>query len=199
MATESVELSGSATAPDGEINSGLFAQTVGPGDAGNLSVETGQLIVGNGAEVRVNATDIMGGGMSGAAGNLEIQAGSIRLDSGQITARTISGKGGNIQLQARDLLLLRRNMQFLPQPSRRLPLRRLARRCCWNRAEGRSLYRAGQFQPAAEVLAQGRRKCANRGGTPSTKLWRSAISPWLIKNSDICPLLERRAPPASTS
>ncbi|WP_017719347.1 two-partner secretion domain-containing protein [Kamptonema formosum] len=108
-AKESVELSGSATAPDGEINSGLFAQTVGPGDAGNLSVETGRLSVSSGAEVRVNATDIMGSGMSGAAGNLEIQAGSIRLDSGELAARTISGKGGNIRLLAREVLLLRHN------------------------------------------------------------------------------------------
>jgi large exoprotein involved in heme utilization and adhesion len=41
---------------------------------------------------------------------LQVQAGSVRLDSGgAITATTESGDGGNIRLRAQELLLLRGN------------------------------------------------------------------------------------------
>jgi filamentous hemagglutinin family protein len=50
---------------------------------------------------------------SGDAGNLEVQARSILLDNnGQLIARTASGNGGNIRLNVRDLLLQRHDSQI---------------------------------------------------------------------------------------
>ena len=64
------------------------------------------MIVQDGAQVAVSSVE------SGNAGNLEIAARSIRLDNGELTATSALGKGGNITLQAQDLLLLRRNTQI---------------------------------------------------------------------------------------
>jgi filamentous hemagglutinin family protein len=101
-ASESVELSGTST--DGQYASKLTAETTGTGNAGNLTIKTGQLNVRDGAEVTVSSLG------SGKAGNLEVQARSIKLDNqGAIISTTKSGNGGNIKLQAQDLLLLRRN------------------------------------------------------------------------------------------
>lgn len=50
---------------------------------------------------------------TGDAGNLEINANSVRLDNQVgITALTQSGQGGNIKINSRDLLLMRRNSQI---------------------------------------------------------------------------------------
>ena len=81
---------------------------------------------GKGGNIRINATDsvnISGAskessglftssrpGAIGQAGNIDVTARSISLDNqGQLLAETASGQGGNITLQAPDLLLLRRN------------------------------------------------------------------------------------------
>jgi len=45
----------------------------------------------------------------GKAGLLQVQAGSIQLDKGAITATTGSGNGGDITLRTQNLLLLRHN------------------------------------------------------------------------------------------
>ena len=87
--------------------SALSAQSQGAGDAGNVTVTTGQLRVEDGAKIAVS------GEQSGNAGNLRVNAGSIFLDQrGELIASTASGEGGNINLQAQDLLLLRRNSQI---------------------------------------------------------------------------------------
>ncbi|MBD2077173.1 filamentous hemagglutinin N-terminal domain-containing protein [Phormidium sp. FACHB-592] len=100
-ASESVEVSG--TSALGKV-SGLFSQAQGIGDAGNLRIETGQLSVQNSARVSVS------GEGTGNAGNLTVGAGSILLDNqGQLRATTAFGEGGNIYLQAQDLVLMRRN------------------------------------------------------------------------------------------
>lgn len=95
-AEDSVKLIGSG--------SGLFAQA-SPGSngaSGDLTITTNQLTVQDGAQ--------LGSVESGDAGNLYVEAQSIRLDNlGAITATTASGNGGNITLQAQDLLLLPRN------------------------------------------------------------------------------------------
>lgn len=104
-ASDSVELSG--TAPNPLNTSGLFASSRGTGDAGSLTIATGQLIVRNRAQVTVSSRG------SGNAGNLEIAAGSIRLDNlGAIIAETASTQGGDITLQAQDSLLLRNNSRI---------------------------------------------------------------------------------------
>jgi filamentous hemagglutinin family protein len=87
--------------------SALSARSQGAGDAGNLTVTAGQLRVEDGAKIAVS------GEQSGNAGDLRVTAGSIFLDKqGELIASTASGEGGNIKLQADDLLLLRRNSQI---------------------------------------------------------------------------------------
>ncbi|MBD2775686.1 filamentous hemagglutinin N-terminal domain-containing protein [Iningainema tapete] len=104
FASDLVELSG--TGLNGSPNSGLFASTRGTGDAGSLTITTGQLIVRDGARVTVAGVE------SGNAGNLQIQARDLSLDGGKLIAETKSGQGGNITLQGLDLLLLRNNSQI---------------------------------------------------------------------------------------
>jgi large exoprotein involved in heme utilization and adhesion len=100
-ALDTIELIG--TSVDGQIPSGLSAQASGEGDAGNLRIVTGQLLVRDGAEVNVSSL------RAGIVGILQIEAGYILLDNGgKLQAESAFGKGGNILLDA-DLLLLRRN------------------------------------------------------------------------------------------
>lgn len=87
--------------PDGSA-SGLFARTQASGSAGNLTINTGQLQVLDGAEITVS-------GELGRAGNLSATANSIFLNQGKLTAVTGLGEGGNIKLQGLDLLLMRDN------------------------------------------------------------------------------------------
>ncbi|WP_341529899.1 filamentous hemagglutinin N-terminal domain-containing protein [Nostoc sp. UHCC 0302] len=87
-----------------DFSSGLFANTLSTStnQGGNLTINTGQLTVRDGAQVTVSSEGL------GIAGSLIVSADSIRLDNeGKISADT-SGSGGNIDLRARDLLLLRR-------------------------------------------------------------------------------------------
>lgn len=94
---------------------GLFtitAGTLGRGDAGNLTIETGKLAVRDNARLSV-ASGRLG---SGKVGELKVTARSIELDKrGSISAVSSSGNGGNIQLDVQDLLLLRSNSQISTQ------------------------------------------------------------------------------------
>jgi len=115
-ASDSIELSGKSTLANGTpVPSGLFTQASDPyktgniGDARDLGIQTGRLIVRNGAGVAVTR-DVLD---SGKAGNLEIAAQSIQLDNkGFLTAKTLSGNGGDIGLQVQDLLLLRHDSEI---------------------------------------------------------------------------------------
>ncbi|MHC0065841.1 filamentous hemagglutinin N-terminal domain-containing protein [Nostoc sp. UIC 10890] len=116
-ASESVELIG--TSPNGSRLSGLFSRTEGPGDGGNLTLTTGQLIIKDGAAISVssqarkNVIYIGDPTNLGKAGDLNIIARSILLDNkGKLTAETESGRGGNITLQVRDLLLMGRESKI---------------------------------------------------------------------------------------
>ncbi|MCA1991323.1 MAG: S-layer family protein, partial [Coleofasciculus sp. S288] len=74
------------------------------GDAGNINVTTGRLIVRDEATVNVESTGV------GDAGIIRVVADAIALDNrGSIDASTGSGAGGNINLQAQDILLRRRS------------------------------------------------------------------------------------------
>jgi large exoprotein involved in heme utilization and adhesion len=107
-ATEKVEISGGTSANGQASSTGLRTSTIATGDAGSLKIDTQQLIVRDGAKVSVE--NLLG---TGAAGNLEINARSIRLDNeGELNARSTSNNGGNINLQVADLLLLRRRSQI---------------------------------------------------------------------------------------
>ncbi len=116
-ASESVEIIG--TSANGSAVSSLSTLTRGSADAGKLTITTGQLIVRDGATVTVssqarkNVTYLGDPRNLGKAGELNVTARSILLDNkGKLTSETDTGQGGNITLQVRDLLLLRRNSQI---------------------------------------------------------------------------------------
>jgi large exoprotein involved in heme utilization and adhesion len=80
----------------------VSARTFGIGQGGNLTIATEQLNVGEGAAIAVNSVG------TGRAGNLEVTSGSVSLENqGFIAATTLSGDGGNITLRVKDLLLMR--------------------------------------------------------------------------------------------
>ncbi len=113
-APELIEVSGTGNLPSDEdftlpssisVASGFEDFDIpGTAEGGNLSLNTGLLIVKDGGEISVGSFG------TGNAGNLNITAGSIFLENqGKLTAETTSGEGGNISLQVSDLLLLRHN------------------------------------------------------------------------------------------
>ena len=72
------------------------------GNAGNVILNTPRLQVSDGATVTVRHESV------GDAGNLQVNSDEILLDrEGTLTASTISGEGGNIELQGLDALQLR--------------------------------------------------------------------------------------------
>ncbi|MEQ9001774.1 MAG: S-layer family protein, partial [Coleofasciculus sp. B1-GNL1-01] len=126
-AAKSVEVIG--TSAEG-FPSGLSAQGFGTGNAGNLQVNTDQLIVRDRARVTAAtgtaASDLrlsdptLGFGVlqglilppqaTGNAGEMQITANSINLDNqGSLIASTVSGEGGNMTLKAENLIEMRRN------------------------------------------------------------------------------------------
>lgn len=99
-ASDSVELIGTSA----RFPSGLFTTTTGTGNAGNLTIETRQLNVQNGAQASVSNEG------TGTTGDLNVAARSITLDNrAALTAKSKSGDGGNIQLKVQDLMQLRHN------------------------------------------------------------------------------------------
>ncbi|MBD0327930.1 MAG: S-layer family protein, partial [Pyrinomonadaceae bacterium] len=105
-ASESVELAGTT--------SGLFTQTLGAGDAGNLIIDTKRLSVQNGAQI-LNRNNVLS---QGKAGNLFVTAtdlvelqGTGILSDGQQTASTLSTQtenaepAGNLTINTRQLIV----------------------------------------------------------------------------------------------
>ncbi|MBW4548695.1 MAG: S-layer family protein [Symplocastrum torsivum CPER-KK1] len=119
-ASESVEVSGRPPVPSlpsyvgssAVIASDILKQTfrlppTPSGFSGNVTINTQRLSVTDGATVEVSNQGV------GNGGTLTINANSIFLDSrGAITAATASGEGGDIDLNVRDVLLLRNNSQI---------------------------------------------------------------------------------------
>jgi len=100
-AAESVQVIGTGTIGSTPVKSELFTEAEASGAAGILNITTGNLSVQDGARVTVSSRG------TGQAGDLQVQARSIRLDnSGSISADT-SGGGGNIEVRS-PLLILRR-------------------------------------------------------------------------------------------
>ncbi|KYC35433.1 hypothetical protein WA1_06295 [Scytonema hofmannii PCC 7110] len=106
-ATDTVELVGTSTL--GQSLSGLFTSTFGEAPAGNLTINTNNLSVQNGASISASTF----GGSEG--GNITINAsGTVNLigtspdgkaSSGLYVQATGTGKAGDINLTARSLLL----------------------------------------------------------------------------------------------
>jgi filamentous hemagglutinin family protein len=89
--------------------SGLFAAATSIGSAGDIALSTRQLTVQDGAQVSVESRNLQ----KGQAGDMRINTGSITLDNqGEITAKTASGNGGNIDLNVQDVLLMRHNSRI---------------------------------------------------------------------------------------
>ncbi|MEH2306582.1 two-partner secretion domain-containing protein [Nostoc sp.] len=115
-ASESVEVIGTS-APDNP--SELSASTLTFGNSGTVTITTGQLIVKDGAaivvnvEIPANTIPPEDTSIRQTPGALNITARSILLENqGEITSNSESGRGGNITLNVRDLLLMRRNSQI---------------------------------------------------------------------------------------
>lgn len=111
-ASESVELIGN---PAIRAVTGLFTSTQGSGKAGDLMLNTGKLIIRDGATMTSSSirSPLAPNVNLGQAGELNINARSVVLDNqGTLTSETDSGQGGNIKLQVQDLLLLRRQSQI---------------------------------------------------------------------------------------
>jgi large exoprotein involved in heme utilization and adhesion len=89
------------TSADGQFPSRLTALTTGAGNASDLTIATGQLIVRDGAEVNVSSTG------SGDAANLEVAARSIRLSNQAFLSSDTKAGQGNIILDSQDLVLRR--------------------------------------------------------------------------------------------
>lgn len=81
--------------------SGLFARSPGLGNAGDLTIETRQLIVSEGAQISVGSQN------AGLAGNLDILSRNIRLENGTIDADSVEGDGGNIKIATANIQLRR--------------------------------------------------------------------------------------------
>ena len=110
IAREGIELTGSMPGSGGnsrflanddrtELPSGLFASSPGQGNADALSIQTGELILRDGAQVSASSED------QGAAGNLSIVADLIRLEEGILSAETVTGDQGNIILSVPEIKL----------------------------------------------------------------------------------------------
>ena len=98
-ATDSILITG--TSPNQVFPSGIVSNTFTNESAGNIKVHTGKLAIADRGEIAVSS---LGGG---TAGNLNIISNSIEIDNGgSLNATTRSGNGGNIILEAKDILSL---------------------------------------------------------------------------------------------
>ncbi|MBO9999498.1 MAG: S-layer family protein [Cyanobacteria bacterium SID2] len=71
------------------------------GQTGNVSIETPNLSVRDGASVSVNNVGV------GDGGSLQIRAGEVELVGGNLTASTRLGEGGSVRLELSDRLTMR--------------------------------------------------------------------------------------------
>src|SRR5262249_45310868 len=80
------------------VPSGIFANTFGSGDAGNITLAGSVLTMEDGGEIQAGTS---GGGR---AADIEMTVGSLRLTGGaQINTGTVgTGQGGNVKITATD-------------------------------------------------------------------------------------------------
>jgi large exoprotein involved in heme utilization and adhesion len=106
-ASDSVELIG--TTVDGKMPSGLFTQALSTGDAGNLTIATGQLIVRNGAQVSASTVaEGQGGSLAVAASeSVELTGTSTngQFSSGLFAEAEGAGAAGSLDIKTRRLIV----------------------------------------------------------------------------------------------
>jgi filamentous hemagglutinin family protein len=92
-------------------NSSISSTTRSSGTGGNIIVQIdGALTVRDRSRLSVSSNLTSTNNSLGKAGNIDVQARSILLDNqGEIKGEATSVDGGNIELNVKDLLLLRRN------------------------------------------------------------------------------------------
>ena len=101
------EVSANALIANDAFQQGLSVSAIPTGDTGELTIRTPRLSVTEGSRIGVLHEG------TGNAGKLQIDAAEVFLDrEGSISASTASGQGGNITLNVKDLLLLRRGSQI---------------------------------------------------------------------------------------
>jgi large exoprotein involved in heme utilization and adhesion len=110
-ASESVELKG------GKGRTGLFSSTSSFGSAGNITINTGKLIIRDGAIISAESTGVDALDRpiaTGAAGNININVNSLSLNQGTITAETVKSgeQGANITFKISDLFRLENESQI---------------------------------------------------------------------------------------
>ncbi|MGR3277457.1 CHAT domain-containing protein [Acaryochloris marina NIES-2412] len=93
-ANQGISIFGSSLVP-----SGIFASSLGEGDAGDVEIVTPSFMVSNGAQVSVSS-------VMGAAGFLSIDANKVVLDNSALLAEAVEGNLANIELSVRDSLQL---------------------------------------------------------------------------------------------
>jgi large exoprotein involved in heme utilization and adhesion len=92
-ASEGVEVIGISA--DGQFSSGLFTESEGSGDAGNLRIDTGRLLVRDRAVISSRSVG------EGSAGNINITVqDSLEADNGTIQTNTNRSTGGAITINA---------------------------------------------------------------------------------------------------
>ncbi|MBE9106797.1 filamentous hemagglutinin N-terminal domain-containing protein [Nostoc cf. edaphicum LEGE 07299] len=121
-ASESVEvIGGSFFSSKFDQPSLLSTSTAAGGKAGDMTLNTGKLIIQDGAKVITDSNgkyELIEGSLkflpaTGETGDLNVTADSILLDNqGSLTSNSKLGRGGNISLHLRDLLLMRRESKI---------------------------------------------------------------------------------------
>ena len=89
-------------------DSGLFANTTedSSGNGGSIFIDPRTVTISDGATISVNSQG------DGIGGDIQIEADSLTLDNGTISAETASTQGGDITLNVQDLLFLRNGSQI---------------------------------------------------------------------------------------
>ncbi|MEQ9022982.1 MAG: hypothetical protein RLN82_09520, partial [Pseudomonadales bacterium] len=90
-ASESMELSG--TSADGRFSSQLFFDTHGAGDAGNLEINTGQLIIRNGAQISARTFDAGQGGILAINASELVEVSGTSADGQHSSALLLDSRG----------------------------------------------------------------------------------------------------------
>jgi filamentous hemagglutinin family protein len=104
-ASESVEVDG--ISKDGQFPSSLQLLSLSKADAIGMRINTGKLTIANQGQV------VVVGKGGGSPGELNILADSMSLiNNGKVRATTVSGEGGNTNLDVNGLIMLRHNSEI---------------------------------------------------------------------------------------